>query len=293
MERRRWGMLIVFLSALLTLLGFFVSLLKGEKTPTVADSKVAVIYITGPLGFSQAGVGPDAEQVLKQLEKAAADTAVRAVVLRINSPGGSAAASQEIYRQVLKLKAEGKKVVASLGDVAASGGYYIAAAADKIVANPATVTGSIGVIATVPNLEELYAKIGYKEQVFKSGPHKDMLSPGRPVTPEERQIISRIVAETYEDFVRVVAEGRKMPAERVRELADGRIYTGAQAKELGLVDALGGLDEAVSLAARLAGVKGKPRVVTYRAFSLSTLLNAALEGSLLPRTLPGYTTLNF
>ncbi len=294
MERRHQGMLIVVLSAFLTLAAFFAAAaLREKEAPALQGAKVAVVYITGPLGFSQGGVSAGAEQVLKQLEKAAADAAVRAVVLRINSPGGSAAASQEIYRQVLKLKAAGKKIVASFGDIAASGGYYVAVAADKIVANPATITGSIGVIATVPNLEELYAKIGYREQVFKSGPHKDMLSPGRPVTPEERRIISRIVAETYDDFMRAVARGRNMPLERVRELADGRIYTGAQAKELGLVDALGGLEDALDLAARLAGIRGKPRVVTYRSLTLSDLLNLAPGGSLLPRTPPGYTTLNF
>ncbi|MDH7577100.1 MAG: signal peptide peptidase SppA [Bacillota bacterium] len=281
MNSKRAGIILVTLSVIITLAAVIFSFvrLSGKAAPLAFpgfNRNVAVVYLTGPIAFGQQpsllGTGSSTEQTLRDLERAEKDRSIRAVVIRINSPGGSAAASQELHAQVQRVKKAGKKVVASFGDIAASGGYYTGVAADKIVADPATITGSIGVIATVPNLQELYRKIGYRETTFKSGPHKDMLSPSRPPTPEEEKIMEGLINDTYEQFVRAVSEGRKLPLEQVRSLADGRIYTGAQARELGLVDELGGLRDAVRLAARLAGIEGEPQVVEYRPPGLLNLL---------------------
>jgi len=187
--------------------------------------------------------------VENQLKQAARDPSVRGVVLRISSPGGSVAASQEIYRMVADFE---KPIVISMGDVAASGGYYIAVGADAIVANPGTTTGSIGVITTALNLDELYDKLGIRMEIIKSGRHKDMFQ--RALTEEERQLLQDFSDEAYEQFITAIAEGRQLDAEYVRQLATGEVFIGSQALELNLVDRLGGIDEAVALAGELAGV---------------------------------------
>lgn len=254
----------------------------GEK------SKVAIIYVDGVIvgGRGQAGLlgesgGTDA--IIKQLHHARDDAAVKAVVLRINSPGGSAPASQEVGTEIKKLRATGKPVVASMGDVAASGGYWLAAVTDRIYANPATLTGSIGVYIPYANWQELYNKIGIRSEKIKSGPHKDILSPDRPMTAEERAIIQVMVDDLYGQFVAVVAEGRKMEPARVRQLADGRIYTGSQAKELGLVDELGTMYDAIDGAAAMAGIKGKPVLKEYGKVNPWSLLFGAGEDVSLER----------
>jgi protease-4 len=201
--------------------------------------------------------------IIRQIQAARDDAEVKAVVIRINSPGGSAPASQEVGEELKKLRAAGKVVVASMGDIAASGGYWIAALCDKIYANPATITGSIGIYIPYTNLEELFNKIGMHGEKIKSGPHKDMLSPERPMTKEERAIVQEMVDDLYEQFVAVVSEGRKLDPAKVRQLADGRIYTGRQAKTLGLVDEMGAMEDAVNAAAKMAGIKGKPVLREY------------------------------
>ena len=239
-----------------------------QKNSAGADKKIAVIYIEGViLGgrghsslLSENG-GTDA--VIKQLHAARDDDSVRAVILRINSPGGSAPASQEVGDEVKKLRASGKKVVASMGDIAASGGYWIAACSEKIYANPATLTGSIGVYVPYTNWEELFNKLGVHQEKIKSGPHKDILSPDRAMTPEERALIQDMVDDLYQQFVTVVAEGRNMDEETVRQLADGRIYTGRQAHDLGLVDEFGNLYDAIDGVAKMVGITGKPEVIEY------------------------------
>ncbi|MGD1995287.1 MAG: signal peptide peptidase SppA [Anaerolineae bacterium] len=198
------------------------------------------------------------EQVSELLERAEADSLIQAIVLRIESPGGGVVASNEIYHMIRETE---KPVVVSMGSVAASGGYYIACAADHIVANPDTLTGSIGVISQFPNAEELMEKIGVEVVVIASGSAKDIGSPFRDMTEEERAIWERIISETYEAFVAVVAERRDLSPERVRELADGRVYTGRQALETGLVDQLGTLEDAVAKAAELGDIEGKPEVL--------------------------------
>lgn len=256
---------VVFVS--LAAVAFLVPAIK-ERQLAGGQSKVAVIYVEGVImgGRGQGSLLAEAggtDALIRQLHQARDDAAVKAVVLRINSPGGSAPASQEVGTEIKKLRAGGKIVVASMGDVAASGGYWLAAVTDKIYANPATLTGSIGVYIPYSNWQELYNKIGIKPEKIKSGPHKDILSPDRPMTDEERTIIQTMVDELYGQFVAVVAEGRKLEPQRVRQLADGRIYTGSQAKELGLVDELGTMYDAIDGAASLAGIPGKPTLVEY------------------------------
>ncbi len=231
------------------------------------DEVIGVIHIEGAILGGRGGGGllglPGADAVLEQLRAAQRDSEIVAVILRINSPGGSAAASQEIHREVLRLKDNGILVVASLGDVAASGGYWIASAADVIVANAATITGSIGVIMQVTNLEELYEKLGMDFETIKSGEHKDIGSPSREMTLEEREMLQHIVDDIFEQFIEVVAEGRNMAMEKVRELADGRVFTGRQAIELGLVDEEGNFYEAVDLVRERLGIEGEVRLKRF------------------------------
>ncbi|VBB06367.1 peptidase s49 [Lucifera butyrica] len=233
-----------------------------------SGGKIAVIYVDGVImgGRGESTLltqNGGTDNLIRQLHQARDDKDVRAVILRINSPGGSVPATQEVGEEILKLRRTGKIVVTSMGDMAASGGYWLAAVTDKIYANPATLTGSIGVYMPYANWQELYKKIGVYQEKIKSGPHKDILSPERPMTPEERAIIQNMVNDMYEQFVKVVAEGRKMDPAKVRQLADGRIYTGRQAKDLGLVDELGNLYDAIAGTAQLAGIHGKPQIVEY------------------------------
>ncbi|MBC8015194.1 MAG: signal peptide peptidase SppA [Sporomusaceae bacterium] len=256
------------------------------------SEKIAIIYVEGVIVGGRGQSNVFAEQggtdlVIKQLHEARDDDSVKAVVLRINSPGGSAAASQEVGAEIKKMRAKGKIVVTSMGDVAASGGYWLAACTDKIYANPTTMTGSIGVYVPYANWEELYKKIGIYQEKIKSGPHKDILSPERAMTNEERAIIQVMVDDIYNQFVLVVAEGRKMEEAQVRKLADGRIYTGNQAKQLGLVDELGNMYDAIDGAAELAGIRNKPEIKEYGKQSPWEMLFGANEqaGSLLEKVL--------
>jgi len=215
------------------------------------------------------GVIQNSSEVIRQLRKYAKDSSIPAVVVHINSPGGGAAPSQEIYEEIKKLREKGKKVVASMGTVGASGGYYVACAADTIVANPATLTGSIGVIFQFPVAEELFKKIGVKFEVIKRGEIKDVGSIARSMTQRERESIQSVVDDTYEQFVEVVAESRGMKKEEVLKIADGSIFTGRQAKELGLVDELGNLQDAIKIAGEMVGIKEYPRTVKERKRKIS------------------------
>jgi protease-4 len=215
--------------------------------------KIAIINIEGAIvgggsGFGMFGLASGADDIARQIRRAGEDPSVKAIMLRINSPGGSAAASQELHAEVCKARENGKIVVASMSDVATSGGYYVACASDKIVANPGTITGSIGVIFSQLQYSELLERYGIRANVIKSGKYKDIGSPLRNMTAEERQILQEMIDDIYIQFVRAVAEGRQMNESEVLELADGRILTGRQAKELGLVDELGNFQDAVDLA---------------------------------------------
>lgn len=224
--------------------------------------KVAVLPITGLIA--------DSETTIEQLKKFVKDDSVKAIVIRINSPGGGVGPSQEIYEEVKKL--QGKKiVVASMGALAASGGYYIACATQKIYANPGTITGSIGVIMQFVNVQDLIGKIGVKGMVVKSGAFKDIGSPVREMKPEEEKLLKAVVDNVHQQFVAAVSEGRKLDRGEVLKLADGRIFSGEQAKGLGLVDELGNLEDAVAEAGKLAKIEGEPRVVTPPKKKLSIL----------------------
>lgn len=254
-------------------------------SPQIKSGKanVGVIPIEGPImGGSQDFFSSVAgsEDIMLQIREAARDSSVKAVVLRINSPGGSVAATQEIATEIKKLKATGKPVVASMGDTAASGGYWIAAGADKIYANSGTLTGSIGVIMSLQNLEELYEKIGMDFEVFKSGPYKDIGSSTREMTPEERTILQGMVDEIFNEFVDVVAEGRNLSRQEVEKIATGRIFTGQQALDAKLVDEVGNQYDAVQEAARMSGIQGEPSIKYFKETNMfGSFLEGRLEGA--------------
>lgn len=243
--------MVVFVGSILLLTLIF----RREAPSFTGGEKVGVVEITGVISNSK--------EVIHQIKAFAEDGGVKAIVLRIDSPGGGVGASQEIYREVTKAK-QMKKVVASLGGVAASGGYYVACGAEKIVANPGTITGSIGVVMSFANLEELMKKIGYKGYVIKSGTHKDIGSPFREMTPEEKILLQGVIDTVHHQFVTAVAEERGLPMEKVEAIADGRIFAGEQALTLGLVDELGNLEDTIALAAQMAGIEGRPHVVYAR-----------------------------
>ena len=230
------------------------------------------------------GVILDAQQTVGELKRFADNPSVKAIVLRIDSPGGGVVPSQEIYDAVKRVRNKNNKmVVASMGTVAASGGYYIAAATDRIIANPGTLTGSIGVIMELANLEGLLKKIGVESLVVKSGQYKDIGSPLRKMSEGDRRILQSVMDDVHRQFIQAVAEGRSLDEAEVQPLADGRIFTGRQAREMKLVDELGDLEDAIRLAADLAGIEGEPKVVEPRKrFSIRELLESRLLG-VLPR----------
>ena len=246
---------LVILAVIVLILGVTMTILLKMFTPFPGLSfheEIGVIPIEGTITTSRT--------ITSQLVKFKKDKGIKAIILRINSPGGAVGPTQEIYREVLKT-AKTKKVVASMGGVAASGGYYIAAGADKIVANPGTITGSIGVLMEFVQLEDLLKKIGINLEVMKSGEFKDIGFPHRKLTARDRELINALVADIQKQFVEAVASGRNLNMERVQEVADGRIFSGAQAKELGLVDVLGNFEDAVEIAKDMAGIKGEVTLV--------------------------------
>jgi len=228
------------------------------------DGAVAVIPIFGAIYQSDSSKVWErgSQQVAKRIKVLADKKEVKAIVLDINSPGGSVGAVQDIYSAIMRAKRETKKpFVARFGDVSASGGYYVASACDKIMAQPGTITGSIGVIFNTSNFEGLFKKIGYRSEVIKSGKFKDIGSPSREMTQEERRLLQAIIDDSYAQFVEAVASGRKMTPEKVKLVADGRIFSGRQALKEGLVDYLGDLPDAIKQAAALGGLGKNPRVI--------------------------------
>lgn len=226
---------------------------------------VAVIPLYGVItqGSSAHSWERGSQQTAKRIRTLSEKKEVKAIVLDINSPGGSVGAVQEIYSAVLKAKASTKKpFIARFGEVSASGGYYVGAACDQIIAHQGTITGSIGVIFSVGNAEGLMKKVGYRSEAIKSGKFKDIGSMTREMSAEERKLLQAMIDDSYEQFVAAVAQGRKMDAEKVKPLADGRIYTGRQAKEAGLVDSFGDLQDAVDAAGVAAGLGKNPRVLS-------------------------------
>jgi protease-4 len=274
------GICAVFF-ALVLALGYF----SDEYPYGLGGEKIGVIKIEGTIVESE----PTIEKIIKYRK----NTGIKAVVLRINSPGGIVAPPQEIYQEIKKTSEE-KPVIVSVESVAASGGYYIACAADMIVANPGTLVGSIGVMIPIENIEELLQKVGWKSTIIKSGKYKDIGSMTRPMTAEEEAILQELIDDTYNQFVDAVAEGRNMKREEVLKLADGRVFTGAQAEKLGLVDKLGNLQDAIDIAAGLVGIEGEPQVVYPRkkkpsildfifeevAASVTRVVESALRGAI-------------
>jgi protease IV len=273
---KKMGMILVGLALLG--LGFVV----GSDFEFMAKpNRIGVIEVRGTIA--------DVRETLKSLKAFRRDANVRAVLVRIDSPGGGIAPSQELYRELKRLGQE-KPVVSSLGAVAASGGYYVAASTQRIISNPGTITGSIGVISYFPNLKDLFEKIGLHTVIIKSGQFKDVGNPGREMTQQEKDLIQATIDEAHRQFIADVAEGRNLPEEKVRQIADGRILMGETALKLGLVDELGNLEDAVAAAARMGKIEGEPELVYAKKKRLSLLdlllgseaserLNGLLEGS--------------
>ncbi|MBI4043023.1 MAG: signal peptide peptidase SppA [Deltaproteobacteria bacterium] len=248
------GLLVfsIFMFITLTFV-IFIALFQGRSRATlVLSSGVGIVEVEGVI------LNPTT--ILEQLEEYRAARGIEAVVLKINTPGGSVGAVQEIYDKVLEVKTE-KPVVAALGAIAASGGYYVATAANKIISNPGAITGSIGVIMKFADAGKLLEWMKVRPYNIKSGKYKDIGSPDRMMTEEERRLLQGVIRDSHEQFVEAVIEGRGLDRDDVAEIADGRIFTGRQAQKIGLVDKLGSLREAIKLAAEVAGIKGEPKVV--------------------------------
>lgn len=262
-------LMILCLGVALALESLFI-LLDGSMTFPFGDlgpvnnNKVGVIYVEGELITDNVPDGSgyaSSINIVKDLRDAENDKSIKAIVLRVDSPGGTPVAAQEIYSQILKTR-QVKPVVVSMGDMATSAAYYISAPCNRIVANPDSFTGSIGVIWTFQNRSAYYADQGTEYYVAKSGPYKDVGGDWRGLSDSEKAYVNSIVNESYDHFIKAVAEGRNMSYENVKNLADGRAYTGEQAQQLGLVDDMGGLYDAIDIAARMGNISGTPEV-TY------------------------------
>lgn len=259
----------------------------GSKRSDIGfNEKVGIVEVSGII--------TDARHTIDSLKRFREDDSIKAIVLRIESPGGGVGPSQEIYREIRKTISF-KKVVASLGAIAASGGYYVAAGADGIVANPGTITGSIGVIISYTNFREVLDKIGLVPVVVKSGEYKDMGSPVRKMTDNERNLLKNFVDTVHRQFVSAIIEGRKMDPSKVEAVADGRIFSGEEAKTLGLVDRLGNLQDAVEWAGRMGGIKGKiatvyagEEKVSWLKLLMHSLLNQIIHHTASPGLRGGY-----
>ena len=227
------------------------------------------------------GVITQSEEITKLLKQARENEHIKAILLRIDSPGGAVVPAQEIYEAVLKIRESGnKKVVTSMGTIAASGGYYIASASHFIMANHGTLTGSLGVIMELMNVEGLLSKVGIEQKTIKSGANKDVGSPFRAMTDEDKMLLQHVSDDIHQQFIDAVAKGRSLPVAAVKVLADGRVFTGRQAKAVGLVDGLGTLEDAVQKTAKLAGIKGEPKIVeTQNEFSFFKMVQSRVWGS--------------
>jgi protease-4 len=281
-SRSLWTGCLVTILAVLFFLGLsgIVLALLGKGRFFSPQERVGVVEIKGLL--------TDSSTVIKQLDRYRDDDSIKAIVIRINSPGGAVGPAQEILREVEKIRTK-KKIVASLGTVAASGGYYIASGANLIMANRGTATGSIGVIMQFTNVEALTKKVGLDFFNLKAGRYKDVGSPFRPMTPEDKAYLQGLLDNIYQQFLSDVARNRKIPLAKMKDLAEGRIYSGEEAKQVGLVDEFGNLPDAIERAGRLGGIKGKVKAVypEKESFSLlRLLLGQEAEESLSQLALP-------
>lgn len=249
---------LIILGVIILVMGsFMMFLIKMFATPSAfaLGTKIAVIPIQGTIVNSH--------PIISELVRFKKDRSIKAIILRIDSPGGAVGATQEIYQEVRKT-IQTKKVVVSMGGVAASGGYYIASASNKIVANPGTITGSIGVLIEFVRLEDLMKKIGIDFEIIKSGEFKDIGSPHRKLTERDLKIINELITDIQNQFVKDVAVGRNLTIKQVRDIADGRVFSGARAKKLGLVDSLGNFRDAVDITKELVGIEGEPTLIYAR-----------------------------
>jgi protease-4 len=237
------------------------------KSPS---GEIALVHVNGML--------MDSRDIVRQLSDYRHDSQVRGIIIRIDSPGGAVAPAQEIYSEIMKLRADHKTVYASMGTVAASGGYYIACAADYVLASPGTLTGSISAVMAFNNIEELTKKVGVKPNIIKSGKFKDVGSPLRAMTPDEQKLLQYVVNDVHEQFVQAIATGRDLPLAEVHKIADGRIMTGQQALKLKLIDEVGGLEKTIDLLAKKLNILGRPKVIEQK--EKVPFLDWILHGSL-------------
>jgi protease IV len=271
-----WGIVAAFVGAGFLVLAAAVFVLASavtasmdgtqEESPGSGTDRVAVVEVSGVID--------DVDDVLRQLRMYRDRASVKAIVLRLDSPGGGVVPSHEVHEEVRRIVGRGKPVVVSMGSLAASGAYYIACAASRIVANPGTITGSIGVISEFADISRLLEKLGIRATTIKSGKFKDIGSAARPMTSEDIALMQATIDDVYGQFLDVVSQGRHMPVDSVRRLADGRVYTGRQAMDLGLVDTLGTLQTSISIAGTLAHIAGEPRIT--REVHEPSLLDRAL-----------------
>jgi protease IV len=252
--------IIGIIAAIVFFFGLFVLMIvswilsdENEETISSGGEKIAVVELKEPIISS--------EDIVRQFKKYRENKSIRAIVFRVESPGGGVSASQEIYEEVKKTREAGRPIIVSMGSVAASGGYYVSCGATRIVANPGTLTGSIGVIFQFMHFQQLMDKIGVDQTTIKTGKFKDSGSPFRKTTQEEKQYFNMLVGDVYEQFVDVVAEERGMDRTEVLKYADGRVFTGRQAVEYGFVDTLGTMEDAINIAAEYGGIQGKPSIV--------------------------------
>jgi len=284
------GLVVLFLLVMGTL-----AIRSAGKTSStgsgIGDDKVGVIEINGTLAETGStsmltASGSDAEKIMETIRDAAVRNDIKALVLRINSPGGTSVAAQEVGVELDRFRKSGKPIITSMGDVCASGGYWVACSSDRIVANPSTLTGSIGVIMEFSNLEGLYGKIGVREEVIKSGAYKDIGSSSRQLTPEERALLQGLVNDSYDQFLDQVTKGRKgtMSRAEIVKIADGRVISGRQAKQLGLVDDLGNYYEALDMARNMAHLdKDSPVEVLNKPGIWDSLVADVQANRLLPQ----------
>lgn len=247
------------------------------------SSRGAMFTPSGNIGVIEIeGVISSSKRTVRDIKRFAEDPNIQGILVRVDSPGGGVAASQEIYEELKKCRGQ-KKVVISMGALAASGGYYVSLPADLIVANPGTITGSIGVIMQFPIFEELMKKIGINYEVIKSKEHKDIGSPFRKMDEKEKKLLQDVVTDVYEQFVQATCEARNLPRDSVLKFADGRIITGSQAKKLGLVDTLGSFEDAVKIIGDMLGIAKPNLIYPQKRLSLIELLTEPVEQMLIPK----------
>ncbi len=254
-----------------------ISSITSEWVQQGTKNRIGIVDITGLIS--------DSQYIVNQVKKFRQDKRIRGIILRIDSPGGAVGPSQEIYDEVLKTRESGKTIYASMGALAASGGYYIASAAEKIFANPGTLTGSIGVIMVFSNAKGLMEKIGLQPEIVKAGEYKDIGSPARAMTQKERNLLQSVVTDVHQQFIEAVANGRNISVAEVTKIADGRILTGRQAYSLNLVDQMGGLQVSIDQLAHKVGIIGSPKIIkeTPRVGFLDWVLKSTVNQSIINR----------